>query len=192
MNQSKTMVNPARTSNAGKTPQAIMSEAQIAMDESEERGAAWYDWFSNSNSQIEEVGTIACWKDGLILAMQVCEASFKSQDSLESAFNECGVLLKSNRELLASLTSSGGSAEGLSELIAESDSTMRQLARSMANERARSEKFLRNWDQLAGLVASWYALPTQAICQFDGYVPVETFGDRFGNVFDSDDDFEME
>ena len=169
-----------------------MSEAQIAMDESEERGAAWYVWFNNSNSQIEEVGTIPCWKDGLILAMQVCEASFKSQDSLESAFNECGVLLKSNRELLASLTSSGGSAEGLSELIAESESTMRQLARSMANERARSEKFLRNWDQLAGLVASWYALSTQAICQFDGYVPVEMFGDRFGNVFDSDDDFDME
>jgi hypothetical protein len=192
MNQAKTTGNPARTFDAGKTPQAIMSEAQIAMDESEERGAAWYIWFSNSNSQIEEVGTVACWKDGLILAMQVCEASFKSQDSLESAFNQCGLLLKSNRELLASLTSSGGSAEGLNELIADSESTMRQLAASIAHERTRSEKFLRNWDQLAGLVASWYALPTHSICQFDGYVPTEVFGDRFGNVFDSDEDFDVE
>jgi hypothetical protein len=186
MNQSKTMGNPAQVSDAGKTPQAIMSEAQIAMDESEQRGAAWNVWFSNSNSQIDEVGTIACWKDGLILAMQVCEASFKSQDSLKAAYNECGVLLKSNRSLLASLTASGGSSEGLSELIAESESTMRRLAEAMANERMRSEKFLRNWDQLAGLVASWYTFPQHAICQFDGYVPMEIFEDRFGGMFDPD------
>jgi hypothetical protein len=186
MNQFKTISTPAQVFDERKTPQAILSEAQIAMEESEKRGAAWHVWFSNSNSQIDEVGTIACWKDGLILAMQVCEASFQSQDSLKVAFNECGVLLKSNRDLLATLTSSGGSSDGLSEVIAASESTMRRLAEAMANERMRSEKFLRNWDHLAGLVASWYSVPQHAIYQFEGYVPVEIFEDRFDDMFDSD------
>jgi hypothetical protein len=192
MSQSKTIGNPARTFDAVKTPQTIMREAQVAMDQSEERGAAWHGWFSNSNSQIEQVGSITCWKEGLILAMQVCEASFKSQDCLESAFKECGILLKSNRELLASLTSSGGSAEGLSELIAESESTMRQLAKSMAYERMRCDAFLRHWDQLAGLVASWYKFPAHAIYQFDGYVPAGIFEDRFADMFAADVDFVAE
>jgi hypothetical protein len=192
MNQTKTRVNLAHISDPGKTPQAIMSEAQVAMDESNKRGAAYNVWYKNSDNQTEQSGSIACWKEGLILAMQVCEASLVTQDSIQGAFTECSALLRSNRKMLSSITASGGSAQGLNEVIAESESSIRRLADAMAKERIRCDKFLATWDQLAGMMADWYNLPRQAICQFDGSLSPQMFDDQFGEVFDPDYDSDFE
>ncbi len=188
MNQTQTHGRAAQLSGPEKTSAGIMSEAQAAVDVTNSRAVAFTDWHKTSGAQTKNSGPVACWKDGLILTMQVCEASFASQKCLEAAFNDSLALVKSNRELLSRITVSGGSADGLNEIIAEAESDVRRLADTLSREHQRGESFLVKCEQLATLMADWYNLPRHAIYQLDHCLLPDFFDDVHMNEFDAEFD----
>jgi len=148
MTQTKTLINLAHISDPGKTPQAIMKRSTGCHGWKQKRGAAYNVWYIEFRYQTEQSGSIACWKEGLILAMQVCEASFVTQDSLQAAFTECSALLRIEPKDAQLNNASAVQLKGWMKSSLKSESSIRRLADAMAKERIRCDIFLATWYQL--------------------------------------------
>ena len=179
------------TPNAVKTAQLIMTEAQTALDESNKRGKAYNTWYANTQKQIQNQGCLVCWKDGLILTMQVCEASLDTQVLVQASFRECSDLLTCNRAAKATLLAAGSSTDTIDQSIAEAETTACRLADALSKESLRFERFSDTWDQIAATIADWYGLHPSVLWQLPTYMPPGMF-DEASDGDDYPDEFGTE